>query len=570
MARVIWPSAVVILLTVRAAADGMFAGRATFLQGRQPSSSAQKAVLIRDGPEEVLLLQTTYHGPAAQFAWVIPVPARPSAVTPADARFIAEVFRRTEPVLTTYLGQLRRSLVARLSGLLPFFASKHAGTGQGMGEGMVQVLAHMTVGDFDAVVLAAGAGDTLRHWLVTNGYRVPHDPGGILDTYARQRWVFVALKLQQTVVAQRPVLQDVPPVSLRFPYDAGRLVYPLAISRLSAPPMSTVLLCLVADEPYVSQTVPTRWVERRATLAPGQTYADLRRRMARPEEGAAAFCEAMERGALRRLYGSSPAPGTVRSLDLEKATVSRHFLLLRSEEMGDLVFAEAPRDGHRDYRVLVARKGRPSPQAAQLLASRGCRALVRPEDRTQAAETPADTVRTDDLPPPPRRLTALEADLLFGLYMVLIGGLLAAAWRYDRGMTGPVIGLIVLTAPLAVVLLNTPVSREAYAVTYGVSRTLDQVERAAGCFREDTGCYPRTVADLASRTAPETGLDASGNPVPIRGWRGPYLSNVPSPIRAEPGVILDPLNTRLADLAGLQTTVAPITADRAWRLQRAK
>lgn len=98
---------------------------------------------------------------------------------------------------------------------------------------------------------------------------------------------------------------------------------------------------------------------------------------------------------------------------------------------------------------------------------------------------------------------------------MLIGGLLAAAWRYDRGMTGPVIGLIVLTAPLVVVLLNTSVSREAHALAYGVSRTLDPTERAAACFREATGCYPRIAADLASRTVPETGVDASGNPVPV-------------------------------------------------------
>lgn len=43
------------------------------------SSPHQKAVIIQPDPAtEILLLKTTYQGPAAEFAWVIPVPGLPA------------------------------------------------------------------------------------------------------------------------------------------------------------------------------------------------------------------------------------------------------------------------------------------------------------------------------------------------------------------------------------------------------------------------------------------------------------------------------------------------------------
>jgi hypothetical protein len=71
------------LIAVQVAlADGMFMapedayGR---LYGDLGATSTEQKGIIIDPAEgrEVLLLQTTYHGPAAGFAWVIPVPGEP-------------------------------------------------------------------------------------------------------------------------------------------------------------------------------------------------------------------------------------------------------------------------------------------------------------------------------------------------------------------------------------------------------------------------------------------------------------------------------------------------------------
>ena len=72
-----------LLSAVPCLADGVMVGKEG-MPGREiaqsgVSSPHQKAVIIQPDPAtEILLLQTTYQGPAAEFAWVIPVPGLPA------------------------------------------------------------------------------------------------------------------------------------------------------------------------------------------------------------------------------------------------------------------------------------------------------------------------------------------------------------------------------------------------------------------------------------------------------------------------------------------------------------
>jgi general secretion pathway protein G len=56
---------------------------------------------------------------------------------------------------------------------------------------------------------------------------------------------------------------------------------------------------------------------------------------------------------------------------------------------------------------------------------------------------------------------------------------------------------------------------------------LKLLREAAARFESDTGCFPRSTADLTSGTAPSQCWTATGAviPVPTGKWRGPYLNN---------------------------------------------
>ena len=78
----VWALIVFVLMGCGALwADGCFIAPPARTQGEnRVASTEQKGVIIGlpDG-DEVLLLQTTYHGPADEFAWLVPVPGEPGA-----------------------------------------------------------------------------------------------------------------------------------------------------------------------------------------------------------------------------------------------------------------------------------------------------------------------------------------------------------------------------------------------------------------------------------------------------------------------------------------------------------
>lgn len=255
-------------------ADGGFSppratGRAAGQTG--VSSPHQKAVIIEaDYGYEILLLQTTYRGPAADFAWIIPVPGRPA---PTDVFMVGEkimpyIFEDTAPRVMSILDVERPASMG-------VFASA-AGEKGGGGSGVVTVHARMAVGDYDAVVLSATETGVLVQWLANNGYRLPDGGERIIQHYVDKHWYFVALKVLPEVVAERPVMGDVQPIGIRFPTD--RLVYPLHISRLSSPEKTALLLVVLAEDALDCDQLQWASLPVNRRLPMGSAYSVIRRR----------------------------------------------------------------------------------------------------------------------------------------------------------------------------------------------------------------------------------------------------------------------------------------------------
>lgn len=71
-------------------------------------------------------------------------------------------------------------------------------------------------------------------------------------------------------------------------------------------------------------------------------------------------------------------------------------------------------------------------------------------------------------------------------------------------------------------------SREARAIADRLDERLLEIDAALEAFAEDYGCYPARLEDLTAAEAPATGVDASGNPLPIASaYAGPYLRLLP-------------------------------------------
>ncbi len=552
-----------LLCCLGAWGNGVFVGvsEKRLATGGRPSSAAQKAVLIREGGDEVLLLETTYQGPASAFAWVVPVPAQPSEVFEAEPQFLKAVFENTSPRSSTTLDGEEPEPSGRAMGMKKGAlggAAKAAAPPE-----QVRVLAQFISGDYRAAVLAASGANSLKAWLDRNGYHLPPDAEPNLAPYVRRGWVFVAVKLLEGAASAQPTLQSVAPLGIRFP--ARQLVFPLLISRISAPALSAIMLCVIADTPMTCASLPVKWVQQGQQLQVGESYGSFRRRMTHPNARPALLAEFSAVGAHRYtdLTYNARDWQAPRHSDVPNRHATRFFALLAKDELSDLVFVpdtSAP----RDYAVMVSRQGTTEKaalgawevQPVQLLRGPGgsgasVRSLRWTPPRGDVRFAPQPWAFR--LPRGARSARRFLLAVLLVLALVAASVLLALRWR-----RAPTTLLLLLLGTLLAASVSPGGGRGGGGETaYFLDSVLSLVEEAATAFQQDTGCYPKRVADLASARPPATGLDASGNEVPLRGgFRGPYLSRIPTDPLGAPGLVVDPLAMRLVDSGGFKVEVS--------------
>lgn len=232
-------------------------------------SADQRALIIDRGGTETIVLQTAYEGDAADFAWVIPLPARVTRadIGTADSAIFAVLDELTAPRM---LGVAAVG-AARVCGC--------AGSGGARVEDGVTIWETLRVDGYDVAVLSAEESAELSGWLSSNGYALPADNEPTLAHYVAQGWYFVALKIAP--VPRRSSGgdagppgddrgEDLPPITLSFATD--QLVFPMRISRISTRERVEVLLYVLSDHRAASQNYPTVEVD----VPSSYTGGDLR------------------------------------------------------------------------------------------------------------------------------------------------------------------------------------------------------------------------------------------------------------------------------------------------------
>src|SRR5687767_13546458 len=141
-------------------ADGMMVRRMSeweWARNRERSminEPEQKAVVYFHQGRQRLIISPSFDGAPAEFAWIIPVPSRPS-VQILDGAIFHELARLTMPKPSKANGK------------------GYKGTAETPALQSVQVLERKVVGAYDVSVLAARNGVALTKWLRDNGYRIP-------------------------------------------------------------------------------------------------------------------------------------------------------------------------------------------------------------------------------------------------------------------------------------------------------------------------------------------------------------------------------------------------------------
>jgi hypothetical protein len=226
--HIIFVPVIVLFLTAGLYADGCFVWR----KGADLNEPTQKALIYWKKGKEIMVLQVKYEGAAEDFAWIVPLPAKPkvSAIDAEKSPF-AEISLYT---------QLRRRWGYR---------GKDAGA---EAEAKVTVLERKIVGVYDIAILAASDAKALGEWLNNNGYAFPEKRKDVLEHYTKKKWVYVAMRIDRKALESDEVkkLKSGELQPIRFSFAAKEMVYPLKISSVNAGE-TEVLLYVLADAPMV-------------------------------------------------------------------------------------------------------------------------------------------------------------------------------------------------------------------------------------------------------------------------------------------------------------------------------
>ncbi len=169
----------------------------------------QKAVIFFHQGTEDLIISPSFAGSSSQFAWVVPVPARPEVKTVEGALFheLARLAFPNPPVTASPMAE--RSVTSASA--------------------KVTVLERKEVGAYDVSVLSASDSDALMQWLHSNGYHLPAKAEAPVQAYVHENWTFVACRIKNGISGSGLHTGTLAPLRLTFPTK-----YPMYPMRLSA------------------------------------------------------------------------------------------------------------------------------------------------------------------------------------------------------------------------------------------------------------------------------------------------------------------------------------------------
>lgn len=198
--------------------------------GDEPVKVADETSLVRyqHGREDIVM-SLGLTGSPTNAAWFLPVPAKPSFGL-ADQELFSELATITAPQVVSPPRDNDCNGQCAVPG-----AERPSPD--------VSVIQRVPVGPYDVATLAASDGDALHDWLDAHGFSLSADLARGVTPYAKQHWMYVAVRLNPAS-GQQTLGRQLPPLQVTF--DSPELVYPMRLTALATRDQ-TVRLYLLAD-----------------------------------------------------------------------------------------------------------------------------------------------------------------------------------------------------------------------------------------------------------------------------------------------------------------------------------
>lgn len=288
----------IVLLVLALVPAGAWADGKVFARGLARAETPEQRALLHwaDGVE-TLVIETTVRAEATNFAWVIPLPAKPTEIAPATPALFTTLQTIFQPAVEMWapgvwgmygllalffwgvraarLGLASSStiligVVGVLIGTLVAGPGRATATARGTSPpvGSVRLLGSERAGVFDVAILTAARADDLIVWLQSRGFPAPAEMEPVVADYLKAGWVFVTAKADRDAATKN--LTALHP--LRFTFPAEMPVYPMRLTGVGnealrcdlyvfgpARAAATGWRTVLADRTDVPEAPPRRW-----------------------------------------------------------------------------------------------------------------------------------------------------------------------------------------------------------------------------------------------------------------------------------------------------------------------
>ena len=198
--------------------------------------SAERILYVQQLGKISVHIQISYKGDDKQFSWILPLQKVPTLGIGSDTVFQV-LEQATSPLFQLNWQQGANGCYGNY-GCMEDAAAGGGGPPGANNFGGVTVLKTENVGPYETVVIQGDTGDDLYNWLNTNKYIQPAATKPLLDLYAKQKYVFLALKLQQDKSAG-----DLAPIVITM--DEPSPCLPLRLTQLAAQPDMPIVAWVV-------------------------------------------------------------------------------------------------------------------------------------------------------------------------------------------------------------------------------------------------------------------------------------------------------------------------------------
>ncbi len=229
---------VLALVCGAASADGGF-----FYYGATnlARSGDQRALVLHDGQQETLVVETGVDNPGVGYAWVLPTPTvvEAASICEVDAYVFDALGEATAPTITYPYTADDSAFGCGCGGMAGDAAA-------GGDQNAVIVWDTTRVGAYEITTLTATESAALSTWLTDNGYAVPSAFDPVLAAYVAKGWAFAAVRVAEQ--AEGEYLSLTP---LAFTFTVAEPVFPLLISSVSARESDNLLQLFVLSDARV-------------------------------------------------------------------------------------------------------------------------------------------------------------------------------------------------------------------------------------------------------------------------------------------------------------------------------